>query len=267
MKIVSWNVNGIRSVIAKSKDGTRNQSNQSNQSQDNVLKCLICEVAPDVICLQELKCSDEHTSILDQYKNTHPYIYTHCASNTRGYSGVALMSNFAAIQVVKTGGPEGRIIAAEFDKFIVVSCYTPNSKRQLERLDERINKWEPMFREFITTLATKTIIIMGDLNVVRSIQDIYKPKPSSPCCTIEEQNAFQTLLIECELTDTFRALNPTARAYTYFSNFANSRAKNNGWRLDYALVSNCLVDRVTASTILSDYYGSDHVPIMIELNV
>lgn len=179
------------------------------------------------------------------------------------------MSRVPAGRVWKSGEPEGRIIAAEFDKVIIVSCYTPNSKSNLERLASRIGTWETMFRAFIATLqAIKPVVVMGDLNVVPSMQDIYKARPGRlPGCTIEEQGAFQTLLTERGLVDTFRALHPKTRAYTYFSNFADSRAKNNGWRLDFALVSNGLAERVVASTILSEYYGSDHVPIMIVLDV
>jgi exodeoxyribonuclease-3 len=279
MKIISWNVNGIAAVGKKGMDGVRLVVDKKKPLPMNVLQHLLNSEMPDVMCLQETKTSTGNIGEFEKYRHMYPNIYILCSDMRKGYSGVAMLAKqkpknvwFGFEKLTLDGADslhkEGRIITAEFDKCVLITCYTPNSKAKLERLDERINAWEPLFRSYVKSLQDtiqKPVIIVGDLNVAPSAIDIHKPNThtKSPGFTPEERDAFQKLLTECNLVDAFRVLQPQSTAYTYFSNFARSRERNVGWRIDLCLVPDSLKTKITSSTMLPEYFGSDHVPIMV----
>ena len=162
----------------------------------------------------------------------------------------------------------GRCLCADYGTFYLVNMYVPNSKKELLGLPLRIQVWEPGVRAFIAELQlNKPVVVVADFNVApHPKRDVYMYKAhTQPGASVEERAAYSTLLAECDLVDTFREMHPDAREWTWFSNFADARAKNNGWRIDMTLVSRSLFDRVTRSEILGTIYGSDHVPILIEL--
>jgi exodeoxyribonuclease-3 len=277
MKIISWNINGIRSVNQKDKQGKKITNNEN----ENVINSIITEQSPNIICLQEIKCSDQHIKDFDRYKTQYPYIYI-CCSTKKGYAGVAILSKIEPKKIMYNFEPlednkldhnfqtEGRIITLEFDKFYLLSVYTLNSKQKLERLEQRTTVWEPLFRKMINKLQKdKPVILMGDLNVAYNDIDIHstKGKSKSAGFTDEERKEFGKLIEECEMIDTFRSIYPDKIQYTYFSNFANSRGNNKGWRIDYSCVSKKLKSKVIDSTIHNQYFGSDHCPIKLELSV
>ncbi len=249
MKIISYNINGLRAILRK-----------------NVLQQLIQEQDPDILCLQETKCP---ASFKDTFLENHFTFHKIIESTTRkGYSGVAIFSKLTPLKII-TDFPhnsEGRLIILEFDKFFIINTYTPNSKADLSRLDYRINTWEPSIRKQINDLQqTKPIIFVSDFNVAPTHLDIWTTKghEKSHGFTIEERTAFTQLIQECKLTDTFRHLNPITQKYTWFSNFGKARENNKGWRIDHILVSNKLKKLITQADILNQYDGSDHKPIYI----
>jgi exodeoxyribonuclease III len=275
MKFISWNVNGIRSVLQKDKSG-----NKIEKAQENGIDYIVKTYDPDVICLQEVKCSPGHQTELKQYETRYPNIYVNCSKARKGYSGVLIMSKerpkevyyeFEKMSLKDINHDflqEGRLITLDFDKFYLVNCYTPNSKQKLERLEQRTKEWEPLFRSYIKTLQKdKPVIVCGDLNVAYTELDLHNTKGHSRSAgfTKEEREEFGKLLEECELTDTFREKYPTERKYTYFSNFRNSRQNNKGWRIDYFLVSSFYKKKFKRADIMTDIYGSDHVPIYLEI--
>lgn len=271
MRIITWNVNGIRSVLAKEKNGTKHPKPIPN----NTLQTLIDELQPDVICLQEIKCDSAQitntVSTINQYQ-----IYTNCATR-KGYSGVAIFTKHPPINTIYgfPGIPadnelnnEGRVITCEFTNYYVIGVYTPNSKPQLERLDYRVNTWEVTFRNFIITLQKKKpVIVCGDLNVAPTPLDLSNPtaNKNSHGFTPEERQAFSQLINECQLTDSYRYIHPTTQKYSWFSPFLKSKDRSKGWRIDHLLVSNRLTKSIKAAEIHLDYYGSDHVPCSVDL--
>ena len=265
MKLFSWNVNGIRAVINK---GTFQQFMADHQ--------------PDILCLQETKAKQGQAEIdltgYNEYWNS---------ADKAGYSGTAIFSKVKPLQVINGfaddiskkyklegdsyGDPskEGRVISAEFDEFWVVTVYTPNSKGDLSRLGLRHKQWDPAFLEHIKTLeATKPVVFCGDLNVAHAEIDLANPKANvgKHGFTNEEREGFDAFE-KAGLYDTFRHEHPDqADAYSWWTHWANARARNVGWRIDYWVASNSLKDRITNAKIHPDVMGSDHCPVSIEIN-
>jgi exodeoxyribonuclease III len=277
MRILTFNVNGLHSIHGKSKDGTKNCS-----VSKNCLRTLAKEEQADILCLQEIKTQTRQE--IETYKDLFPYIYTNFSVSKKGYSGTAILSkikplcvsaDFTRVSAIHhtTWAPltEGRILTAEYDSYIVICVYTPNSQDFLKRLEERL-LWDILFRIYIEMIKIETewkpIIVCGDLNCALDDQDIYNPKGHrlSAGFSDRERSSFRHLLNDCDLLDTFRHLYPTTpHIYSYWSNFYNSRAKNNGWRIDYILVSKSLVGKIRSARVLKDYYGSDHCPVLAEI--
>lgn len=251
MKLISWNVNGLRACMGKGFEEFFNS------------------VDADVFCLQETKLSEGQLDFA-------PEGY-HCYWNyadKKGYSGTAVFSKKEPVNVTYGMGidehdHEGRVITAEFDSFYFVCVYTPNSKRELERLDYR-QVWEDDFRAYLKGLEeVKPVIVTGDMNVAHKEIDLKNPKTNhrSAGFTDEERDKMSTLL-ESGFTDTFRYFYPDLTdAYSWWSYMFHAREKNVGWRIDYFLSSNCLDDKLEGAKIHSDVMGSDHCPIELTINL
>jgi exodeoxyribonuclease III len=264
MKIYSWNVNGIRAVLKKG-------SFQSFLAEHN----------PDILCLQETKAERGQVEIdLPDYQE-------HWNSAVKkGYSGTAIFSKQAPLSVVNgfpdsiakryafvdsfgDSSTEGRVMAAEFDKFYVVTVYTPNAKDDLGRVKLRHENWDPAFLAYCKLLEKKKpVVFCGDLNVAHTELDLANPKPNvgKKGFTNEERSGFQNF-VDAGFVDTFRIFTQGNGHYSWWSHFANSRARNIGWRIDYVLVSPQLRDSVKSAKIHADVMGSDHCPVSITLNI
>lgn len=255
MKLISWNVNGLRAVVTK---GFKNFFDQ---------------VDADIFCLQETKLQKEQVddnikSIFKEYNE-----YWNCAEK-KGYSGTAVFSRQKPINVtygigIEEHDKEGRVITLEFDKFYLVNCYTPNSKRELERLDYRM-KWEDAFRNYLLKLnENKPVIMCGDLNVAHKEIDLKNPKSNRRNAGFtDEERDKMTELLEAGFTDSFRYLYPEKEGcYSWWSYMFHAREKNAGWRIDYFIVSNSINKNIKESTIYSDVMGSDHCPVGIEIEL
>lgn len=261
MKFISYNVNGIRAALQKDKEGKRDTHN------DHSLLTLIKEHDPDILVLQECKCDQDFDA-----KLPFQYSYIHSATTKKGYSGVAVFCKKEPLKVLVDfpENQEGRVLCLEYPKFYLLNTYTPNSKPDLSRLKYRVETWEPLIREYVNKLQEKKpIIFASDFNVAPTPIDIYstKGKERMHGFTIEERTAFQDLLTQCKLVDTFRYLHPTTRKYSWFSYFGKAREKNNGWKIDAWLVSKKLQSKIKSADILNDYYMSDHCPITLELDL
>lgn len=254
MKIASWNVNGIRAVVKK-------------DFGDSLSK-----IKADIICVQETKAQDDQVEAalepLSEY-----YIFPNSAER-KGYAGTAILSKQKPVNVqsdmgVKIHDAEGRVIAAEYDKFYLVTVYVPNSGRGLVRLDYR-KKWDRDFRKYLTGLANhKPVIACGDFNVAHQPIDIAHPKSNynkTAGYTQQEIDGFSELL-DAGFVDAFRKKYPERVEYTWWSVVTNSRAKNIGWRIDYFLVSEGLVSSVKDSLIHGEIFGSDHCPVALDVKV
>lgn len=248
MKIISWNVAGYRSICNKG------------------FKESIEKLNPDIICLQEVKCiPSEIPYIPDGYDM---YLYP---AKRKGYSGTLVFSKIKPLNMSYGTGEvesdeEGRIITLEYNDFYLINAYVPNSKKELERLDYRLN-WENHIREYLTNLdKIKPVIYCGDLNVAHTEMDIKNAKSNqrSAGFTIEERNKFSELLNN-GYVDTFRYFHPDEIKYSWWSYLFHAREKNAGWRLDYFVVSNRLIDKINDSYIYNEIIGSDHCPIGIDL--
>jgi len=237
---------------------------------------------PDILCLQEIKAKPEQFTLdLDGYD---AYWYS---ADKPGYSGTALLSKLKPVQVLygfpadiinkhgvtgdTYGDPnlEGRVIAAEFEKFWVVTVYTPNAKDDLSRIPLREKHWDPAFLAYCQRLEqTKPVIFCGDLNVAHTEDDLANPKPNvgKKGFTAEERAGFQAF-IDAGFVDTLRMFKQGNGFYTWWSHFANARARNVGWRIDYFLVSANLKDKVKAADIHPKSLGSDHCPVSVTLNI
>lgn len=248
LKYISWNVNGLRACVKK---GFMDSFKALNA---------------DCFCLQETKLQPEQISLeLPGY-----FQYWNSAIK-KGYSGTALFTKIEPLQVtyglgIKEHDQEGRLITAEFDSHYLVVCYTPNSKRELERLDYRMI-WEDDLRAYLLALdAKKPVIYCGDLNVAHQEIDLANPKTNhhSAGFTNEERGKMSNLL-SSGFTDTFRYMHPDEKdAYSWWSYFAKSREKNIGWRIDYFITSSSINQNITGATIHPQIMGSDHCPV--ELN-
>lgn len=279
MRIISFNVNGIRSMTGKIKSGEKTGS-----AENNCIKTLIQEQKPDILCFQEVK--TQNAADLECYKTDFKYIYTNFSKIKKGYSGVSLMTNVKPqwisydfnMYCEDHVGPyntfdfinEGRLITAKFENLVVITAYVPNSKEKLARLSERI-EWETIMRNYLTALKTEytcPVVLCGDLNVAATEKDIHNPKGQTkmPGFSIEERTEFQKML-DCEFTDSFRHLHPNEVKYSYWSNFGKARENNKGWRIDYCLVSSTAKDIIVEADCLNGFRGSDHCPVMVILNM
>lgn len=264
MKLYSWNVNGIRAVLNK-----------------GAFQAFVSEHDPDILCLQETKAERGQVELdLPQYSE-HFF-----SAVKKGYSGTAIFSKTPALHYVDGlpesilqnygmehdgyGDPneEGRVIAAEFDKFWVVTCYTPNSKRDLSRLDLRAQHWDKAFLAYLKQLeTTKPVLVCGDFNAAHREIDLARPKENvkSAGFTAEERQGFDNL-IQAGFIDTYRAANPDQTdAYTWWTHWGGARERNVGWRIDYWLASEGIAPSVKNPQIHPEVMGSDHCPVSIEL--
>lgn len=251
MKLISWNVNGLRAVI--------------NKGFMDFFK----QIDADIFCIQETKMQEGQIElILDGY-----YQYFNSAIK-KGYSGTAVFTKEKPLNVkygigIEEHDQEGRIITAEYEKFYLVNCYTPNSKRELERLEYR-KIWEDEIRKYLKKLEkTKPVIYCGDLNVAHEEIDLKNPKTNhySAGFTDEERNKM-TELLNAGFIDSFRYLYPEKEnAYTWWSYMMKAREKNVGWRIDYFITSNSLKEKIKDSKIHSEVMGSDHCPIELDIEV
>lgn len=249
MKLISWNVNGIRAAAGK---GFLEK---------------VQELDPDIMCLQETKAQD------DQVRETLFGIDYHLFSNSavkKGYSGTAILSKLEPSQVIydmgiKEHDQEGRVIAAEFDDFWVITVYTPNAQNELARLDYRM-QWDRDFLNYVSELQQKKpVIVCGDLNVAHKPLDIKNDKSNynkSPGYTQKEIDGMDAL-IKAGFVDSFRQFYPDQEKFSWWSFRANARARNIGWRIDYFLVSQALAPKLADAFILDDVEGSDHCPVGI----
>lgn len=266
MKLYSWNVNGIRAVIKK---GT--------------FQSFIADHQPDILGLQETKAEQGQAEIdLPDYSK-----YWNSATK-KGYSGTAIFTKIKPLSVTLNmpteitdnngsfadsyGDPlqEGRITTAEFDSFYYVTVYTPNTKGDLTRLPLRKDVWDPGFLSYLKHLEKhKPVIVSGDLNVAHTEDDLANPKPNvgKHGFTDEERQGFQNIL-DAGFIDTFRMFTPSGNGYyTWWTHWANARARNIGWRIDYFLVSAALKDKIKNAQIHADIIGSDHCPVSIDLEI
>lgn len=243
MKIISWNVNGIRSVFSKGVDSFFKDEN------------------PDIVCFQETKMQMTNTDNFLDY----PYFYYNNALK-KGYSGTAIYSKIEPINVIyginDEYNDEGRAITLEFEKFFLVTVYSPNSKDDLSRLDYRMIYEEKLLKYLSQLNNQKPVILCGDLNVAPTEMDIKNPKNNlrSAGFTIEEREKFQILTHE-KFVDIFRYLYPDKFEYSWWSYRFKARERNAGWRIDHFIVSKDFINEIIDTHIKTEIYGSDHCPI------
>lgn len=251
MKILSWNVNGIRAAVKKGFIDSMQ------------------EINPDVICLQEIK-ADE-SQINEALFGIGYQIFSNSAEK-KGYSGTAILVKNDPISVTRGMGieehdKEGRIITIELENYYIVSIYAPNSKRGLLRLDYR-EQWDKDFLSFLKNLEkTKPVIVGGDLNVAHQAIDLARPKSNfnkTAGFTQREIDGFSNFL-KADFIDSFRFLHPEEICYSWWSYRAGARENNVGWRLDYLLASRSLEENIKAATIATTVLGSDHCPVVVEV--
>lgn len=254
MKIVSWNVNGIRAILKKDFTKSLNGLNA------------------DIICLQETKAQDQEVlKALESQSSYHIYVNS---AEQKGYSGTAILSKVKPIQVcygmgVEEHDKEGRVICAEYDNFYLVNVYVPNSGRELIRLDYR-QRWDADFLNFLQHLnRRKPVIACGDFNVAHSPIDLKNDKTNYNKTAGYTQIEIDGMdnFINNGFIDSYRILYPDTVMYTYWSYRFNSRAKNVGWRIDYFLIHNRFTNHIKDIKIHTDIMGSDHCPLSMELNI
>ena len=265
MKIYSWNVNGIRAVIRK-----------------ELFKPFIDKEQPDILCLQETK-AQQGEAVID----LPGYMEYWNSAERKGYSGTAIFTRIKPISVTNGFPPEvgskyhltdelerdssteGRVVTAEFEKFYLVTVYTPNAKDDLSRVPLRHKQWDPAFLAYCRELEKKKpVIFCGDLNVAHTPDDLARPKPNEgkKGYTLEEREGFQNFL-DAGFVDTFRLFTKGNGHYTWWSHWGNARANNVGWRIDYFLASEKLKPHIKEAQIHADVMGSDHCPISITLDI
>ena len=252
MKLISWNVNGVRAPVKK----------------DFVQQ--LSDLNPDVMCLQETKAQDDQ--VLEALSEINGYhIYSNSAEK-KGYSGTAMLSKVKPIKVtqdinIAEHDTEGRVLCAEFEHYYLVTVYVPNSGNELKRLGYR-QTWDIAFCEYLQNLEkTKPVVVCGDLNVAYQAIDLARPKENynkSAGYMQEEIDGFQ-LLVDAGFVDSFRQQYPTEAKYSWWSLRGGARDRNVGWRIDYFLTSPSLVQDYVKADILTDMYGSDHCPVLLEL--
>ncbi len=253
MKIISWNVNGIRAVAKKNFFADLKNMN------------------PDILCLQETKAQDDQVAeTLESVKDYH--IYSNSAIK-KGYSGTAILSKTKPIGVTKDMGieihdTEGRILCLEYEKFFLITVYVPNSGSALKRLDYR-QDWDLAFLKYLKNLEkTKPVVVCGDFNVAHKAIDLTHPKPNynKSAGYMQEEIDGMDRFVENGLVDTFRHFYPDkTEIYSWWSYRAGARAKNVGWRIDYFLVSKSFMSSVKDAFIMNEIMGSDHCPVGIQL--
>ncbi len=265
IKLFSWNVNGIRAVERK-----------------GLWKEFLDKNKPDILCLQEIKANPEQIDIsIDGYD---AFWYS---AEKPGYSGTGILTKTAPLQVINGlpqdiikkfkvsgdiyGDPnkEGRVMAAEFEKFWIVTVYTPNAKDDLSRIPLRFKHWDPAFLEYVKQLEkSKPVLFCGDLNVAHTEDDLANPKPNKgkKGFTDEERGGFQAF-IDSGFIDTLRLFKQGNGYYTWWSHFSNARGRNVGWRIDYFLASKVLRPKIKAAEIHPNIMGSDHCPVSVTLNI
>lgn len=249
MKLISWNVNGLRACIKKG------------------FYDFFKEIDADIFCVQETKMQQGQIEVIvdgyEQYWNS---------AVKKGYSGTAIFTRLKPLSVaynigIEEHGNEGRVITLEFEDFYLVNVYTPNAQRGLERIEYRM-AWDDAFREYVSKLdEKKPVIICGDLNVAHNEIDLKNAKSNigNAGFSYEERGKFEELL-DAGFTDSFRHLYPDVTgAYTWWSYMFSARENNTGWRIDYFLTSNRIADKIKDSVICPDVMGSDHCPVGIEL--
>mgnify|MGYP000687578560 FL=1 len=248
MKFISWNVNGLRACVGK--------------DFENQFK----ELDADFFCLQETKMQEGQLDLqFEGYESYWNY------AEKKGYSGTAIYTKHKPLNVsygmgVEEHDHEGRIITLEYDRFYLVTCYTPNSQTELKRLDYRMT-WEDDFRKFLKSLdAKKPVIICGDLNVAHEEIDIKNPKTNRRNAGFtDEEREKMTVLLNDGFTDSFRYLHPDEVTYSWWSYRFKAREKNAGWRIDYFLVSDRIKEQITEAKIHTEIMGSDHCPVEVDL--
>lgn len=250
MKLVSWNVNGLRACVKKG------------------FSEFVDEIDADVICVQETKMQREQSTFefpgYDEYWNS---------AEKKGYSGTAIFTRVKPLNVIYDMGieehdKEGRVIAAEFEKFYLVTVYTPNSKRKLERLEYRMI-WEDDFQDYVDELnKKKPVIVCGDLNVAAEEIDLKNDKSNhkSAGFTDEERSKFR-LFKARGYVDSFRYLHPDEIKYSWWSYMFKARQNNAGWRIDYFLTSEVLKEKILETDILTEVLGSDHCPVLLKIDL
>lgn len=250
MKFISWNVNGFRACLNK---GFADFFDSANA---------------DFFCLQETKCMPEQAKFNAQ--GYHQYWYS---AEKKGYSGTAIFTRHEPLSVkyglgIEEHDKEGRAITLEYENFYLLCVYTPNSQRDLVRLDYRM-AWEDALREYMTELdRKKPVIYCGDLNVAHEEIDLKNPKSNHHNAGFsDEERAKFTQLLDSGFTDTFRSLYPDKVEYSWWSYMFKAREKNVGWRIDYFVVSDRIFPSVKDSFILGDVMGSDHCPVGIEIDI
>lgn len=255
MKLISWNVNGLRAVINKG------------------FKEFFKEIDADIFCIQETKMQEAQLdeNILEIFGGYNAYWNS---AEKKGYSGTAIFTKQKPLNVTYGIGKEehdkeGRVITLEFEKFYMVNIYTPNSKRELERLDYR-QLWEDEIRAYLLKLKeNKPVVMCGDLNVAHTEIDLKNPKTNRKNAGFtDEERAKMTELLNAGFVDTFRYKYPEVEGkYSWWSYMFHAREKNAGWRIDYFIVSENLKDKIEDAKILDDIYGSDHCPVELDLNI
>ena len=249
MKLISWNVNGLRACITKGFEDFFKESDA------------------DMFCIQETKMQEDQAEEI-QFEGYHRYMNS---AVKKGYSGTMVFTKQEPISVtyglgIEEHDQEGRIITLEYDKFYLVCCYTPNSKRELERLDYRMIWEDEMLKYFKKLEETKPVVYCGDLNVAHEEIDIKNPATNhhSAGFTDEERNKFSVLLSN-GFIDTYRYLYPDKVEYSWWSYMRQAREKNIGWRIDYFVVSEALKNYISDAKIHTEVLGSDHCPIELDL--
>lgn len=265
LKIMSWNVNGIRAVIRKEE-----------------FQKFIDTHKPDILCLQETKANRDQVEIdLPDYEE-----YWNSSDMRKGYAGTAIFTKVKPISIrldidpdvaakyefeddFGNGNKEGRVIAAEFDSFYLATVYTPNAKDDLGRLDYRHKLWDPAFLEYMQLLEQdKPVLYCGDLNVAHKEIDLARPKPNKgkKGFTDEEREGFDNML-EAGFFDTLRAFTEEPELYTWWTHWGKARERNVGWRIDYFLASNSIKDAIISADIHPEVMGSDHCPVSVVLDL
>ena len=255
MKLISWNVNGLRAVVNKG------------------FKEFFKEIDADIFCIQETKMQEAQLdeNILEIFEGYNAYWNS---AEKKGYSGTAIFTKQKPLNVTYGIGKEehdkeGRVITLEFEKFYIVNIYTPNSKRELERLDYR-QLWEDEIRAYLLKLKeNKSVVMCGDLNVAHTEIDLKNPKTNRKNAGFtDEERTKMTELLNAGFVDTFRYKYPEVEGkYSWWSYMFHAREKNAGWRIDYFIVSENLKDKIEDAKILDDIYGSDHCPVELDLNI
>lgn len=251
MKLISWNVNGIRACLTKG------------------FEDFFKEIEADIFCIQETKCQPEQVEL--EFKGYTSYWNS---AEKKGYSGTAIFTKTKPINVtygigIEEHDKEGRVITLEFNDFYMVDIYTPNSKRGLERLDYR-QVWEDEIRKYLLKLnESKPVIMCGDLNVAHKEIDLKNPKSNRGNAGFTDEERYKmTELLDAGFVDTFRLLYPDKEdTYSWWSYMGHAREKNIGWRIDYFIISKDIKNKVKDAMIFPDIYGSDHCPVGLEIQI